>query len=212
MRKIKDFFVASLIGGFIVIFSVSLPFSLLNMLLSTISLVTGPIVKAVSMGVALNEYAAKTLEFSIALALCFSIGVFFKTHLGRFVEEPFKRIIPGYSLLKDGLSQLSAMFKKKKTFFIAPALFYPWGCGNTEKFGFITEYPREGYCICVEPSAIDPTKGTMHVLRNELVFPLTNFSTKDVMSVAIGCGVGLKLPPLNEVDSLSLLISQGKRP
>lgn len=212
MRKIKEFFVASLIGGFVVIVSVSLPFLFLNMLLNTVSLATAPLVSILSMGIALNSYAAKGLEFLIALALCFSIGVFAKTRLWKFAEEPAKRIIIGYSFFKEALSHLSAMFKKKKTFFIASALFYPWGLDNTGKFGFITRYPWKGYCICVEPSAMDPTKGTIHLLRDEMVFPLAGLSTKDIMSAAIGCGVGLELPPRNEVISLAYLISQGKRP
>ena len=133
MRKIKEFFIASLIGGFIVVFSVSLPFLFLDMLLNTISLITGPLVRIISVGVSLNEYVAKGLEFSIALVLCFSIGVFAKTRLGRLVEKPIGRIIVGYSLLKDALSQLLTMFKNKRKLFIAPAMFFPEGIGKTEK-------------------------------------------------------------------------------
>ncbi len=212
MRRIKDFFIASLLWGFIVIFSVSLPFLFLNMLLNTISLITGPLVKIASMGIALNEYVAKGLEFSIALVLCFSIGVLAKTRLGRFVEKPIERVVLGYSLLKGALSHLSEMFKNKKTFFISPALFYPWGLSNTGKVGFISGYPREGFCICFEPSAMDPTKGTLHILSDNMVFPLVGLSTKDIMSVAIGCGVGLKLPHPSELSCLADLTKQGKRP
>lgn len=212
MRKIRGFFIATLIGGFIIIFSFSLPFAFLGMLLSTISLITGPLVKIVSMGISLNEYAAKALEFSIALALCFCVGIFTKTHLWRFVEEPLKRIVPGYSLLKDGLSQLSAMFKNKKTLFISPALFFPEGMENTEKLGFITYYPRDGYCRCFEPTAPNFTTGFIHTLRNEVVFPLPMLSPQEVFSIVVACGAGGAYPAADELISVAELIKEGKRP
>lgn len=212
MRKIREFLVASLIGGFIVVFSVSLPFYLLDMLLSTISLVTGPLVQIISKGVALNIYAAKALELSIALVLCFSIGIFAKTRLGRFTEKPIKRIIVGYSLLKDALSQLSEMFKNKKTLFISPAMFFPEGIGKTEKLGFITYYPRVGYCRCFEPTAPNFTTGFIHTLRNEVVFPLPMLSTQDVFRIVVACGVGGNYPAYSELESVAELEKKGKRP
>lgn len=211
MRKIKEFFVASLIGGFIIVFSVSLPFSLLDMLLSTISLVTGPLVHLISKGVTLNVYVAKPLELLIALALCFSIGVFAKTHFGRFVEEPLKRI-PGYTLLKGALSQLSVMFKSKNKFFISPAAFFPEGIGKTEKLGFIVYYPRVGYCRCFEPTAPNFTTGFIHTLRDEMVFPLPMLSEQDVFRVVVACGAGGDYPAPNELESVAKLVKKGKRP
>ena len=212
MRKIKEFFIASLIGGFIVVFSVSLPFLFLDMLLNTISLITGPLVRIISVGVSLNEYVAKGLEFSIALVLCFSIGVFAKTRLGRLVEKPIGRIIVGYSLLKDALSQLLTMFKNKRKLFIAPAMFFPEGIGKTEKLGFITYYPRDGFCRCFEPTAPNFTTGFIHTLRNEVVFPLPMLSTQDVFRIVVACGVGGNYPAASELESVAELVKKGKRP
>ncbi|MBI2048986.1 MAG: DUF502 domain-containing protein [Parcubacteria group bacterium] len=213
MRRIKDFFIASLIGGFIIAFSVSFPFALLNMLLNTISLITGPLVKIASMGVALNEYVAKGLEFSIALALCFSIGVLAKTRLGRFVEKPVERIVIGYSLLRDALSQFSSIFKNKKTIFISSAIFFPEGRENTEKMGFVVGYPREGYCRCFEPTAPNFTTGFIHTLRNEVVFPLPMLTMQEVFSIVVACGAGgSNYPAADELESVAVLVKKGKRP
>ena len=45
MKAIKTFFTVSLLGGLIVMVSVSLPISLVGVLLDTIAIFTGPLVK-----------------------------------------------------------------------------------------------------------------------------------------------------------------------
>ena len=211
METAKKFLI-TLLGGFIVMVSVSLPISLVAVLLNTIAIFTGPLVKVLVGDTAVSVYVSKTLEISVALALCLAVGMFVKTRLGLLVEKTFlKRVIVGYSWLKESFLQLVDLFKRKKIF-ITAAIFYPWGRGCSEKIGFISSYPRKGCAACVELKAGINGFGDLHILPENLVFPLPGVSFVDVVRIAAVGGAGTKLPEPSELASLEKLIALGKRP
>ncbi len=215
METIKKFLIASLLGGLIVMISVALPISLFSALLDVISIFTAPLAKAlvVLVGKAtVSVYVAKTLEILVALALCFVVGIFVKTRIGRALENTFlKRIIVGYSLLKESLVQFSDLLKQRKVF-ISAAIFYPYGLHCSEKIGFISSYPRDGYATCIELKAGINGFGDGHTLPDRLIFPLPGVSFIEVVRIAAVGGAGTKIPGPDTLESLETLVAKGKRP
>ncbi len=212
MGTMKKFFVASLVGGFIVMISIALPIALFQTLLDIISIFTTPLVELLVGEATVSVYIAKTLEILIAVALCFAIGIFVKTRVGLALEKTFlKRLVIGYSMLREFLSQVSDLLKQKKVF-ISAAIFYPYGLGCSEKIGFISSYPREGYATCVELKVGINGFGDYHTLSESLVFPLPGFSFVGVVRSAAVGGAGIEIPGPDTLDSLETLAKRGKRP
>ena len=187
MKRIKEFFVNTFIGGLVVILPVLIFVFLINWIVSFFGNLVDPLVNLFP--TVINIYIAKLIIFIIILALCFSIGLFIRTTFGNtmfsWFENKFFKKLPFYSTIRETVVQFIG---NDKTPFSRVVLVKPYG-GNAKMIGFITsQLVNESYSIFV-PTAPNPTSGFVIVLAEEHIEHL-NISAEEAMRTIIGLGRG----------------------
>lgn len=184
MRRINRFLIMSFVSGLITVFLAIILWKIFWAFLRIVRSSLEPFATALHEYIGVGTSTAWILATCIGLGICFAIGIVVKT-----------RFWP---------------LGKRKFIIRSAAIFYPNGWEGSEKIGFITSYPREGYCVCLE--LMPPTSFMKHTMRNERVFPLPNFSMQDVIRDVFSGGTTGSVPSLGDLDSLATLIAEGKRP
>lgn len=187
MKRVKEFFVNTFIGGLVVILPVLIFAFLINWLVTFFGNLVDPIVKLFP--IVINIYVAKFIAFIVVLAVCFSIGLFIRTRFGKntfsWFENKFFKKLPFYSTIRETVIQFIG---NDKTPFSKVVLVKPYG-GNAKMIGFITsKLDNEKYTIFV-PTAPNPTSGFVIVLGEEDVEHL-EISAEEAMRTIIGLGRG----------------------
>lgn len=187
MKKIKEFFVNTFIGGLVVILPVLIFVFLINWIVSFFGNLVDPLVKLFP--IVINIYFAKFIIFLLILAICFSIGLFIRTTFGNSIfawfENKFFKKLPFYSTIRETVVQFIG---NDKTPFSKVVLVKPYG-GNAKMIGFITsQLDNMSYTIFV-PTAPNPTSGFVIVLAEKDIEHL-KISAEEAMRTIIGLGRG----------------------
>jgi len=191
MKKIKAFLKTTILGGVIVILPVLLTVFFLRWGINVITGMIRPITELFVEQFHLHKTIADILVIFIIILVCFIIGLFVKTKMGKFtyrvIEKRILKIAPGYSLFKETIKQFLG---QEKTPFSSVALVQVFE-NSTLLTGFITdEHPDGRYTVFV-PSGLNPTSGTIYHLEKEYVH-LVDASVEDTMRSIISCGAGSK--------------------
>ena len=204
MKKIKNFFKTTVLGGLIVVLPVILTAFLLKWLFNLIIGLINPLTSLVVENSNIQKYLADILVIIIIVGACFLIGLFVKTRLGRYIYVLFeKRILkmaPGYSLFKETIKQFIGQEKRP---FSSVALVQVFE-NSTMMTAFVTEEHTDGRYTVYVPSGLNPTAGMIYHLEKKYVH-IVDVSVEDTMRSIISCGAGSKIlfDALNKSKSLT---------
>lgn len=187
MKKIKEFFVTTFIGGLVVILPVLIFIFLVNWIVSFFSNLVEPIVSFFPITVDPN--IAKFLAFIFVISVFFFIGLFIRTTFGNSIfswfEDSLLKKLPFYSTIRETVVQFIG---SDKTPFSKVVLVKPYG-GSAKMIGFVTSKLDETKYTIFVPTAPNPTSGFVIILEEKDIEHL-DLSAEEAMRTIIGLGRG----------------------
>jgi uncharacterized membrane protein len=188
LKNIKNFLLTAFIGGMVILLPVVIVFKVAFWLLNSLSMAFEPISTFFSTQFVSHIPLAEILAFTAVFLLCFIIGVLVQTVWGRYVhgqlEQRLLVPIPGYTLIRDILSQ----FKNKDGgSFTRPVMLKAF---QSEQLvlGYITDELEDHFAVFV-PTSPSPFNGFVIFAPKADVKHIEG-SAKSVMNLIVGCGVG----------------------
>jgi uncharacterized membrane protein len=189
MNKLKSFLKTSLLGGVVVILPIAIVISVTLWLFNLISGLIEPLTRFLIKDSQLNEYIAEFLVIALIVAACFFVGVLVRTRLGGFlyrvIEHRILKLAPGYSMVKETVTQV---FGKSKSPFSSVALAQIF-CNDTQVTCFITDKHEDGMYTLFVPTGPNPTSGLIYHLNEKYVHPV-DIPVQEAMRSIISCGAG----------------------
>ena len=189
MKRIKDFFKTSLLGGMVVILPVAILFFVFNWIFNLVRNMIQPLTNLVMTKSQIQEILAAILVIAVILTLCFVIGVFVRTSLGKWIyqtlENRILKVAPGYSLIKETVMQFLG---SKKSPFSSVALAQIFG-NETLVSAFVTDTHSDGSYTVFVPTGPNPTSGNIYHLEGRFVHPI-DVPVEDTMRSILSCGAG----------------------
>jgi uncharacterized membrane protein len=189
MKRSQEFVKSTVIGGLLVILPTAIMLFVLNWIFTVISNAINPLTTLLLKKVPMQAFVANCIVIALIIALCFAVGVFVRTRLGIWIyakiESQILRKAPGYSLVKETLSQFLG---NKKQPFSAVALCNVYG-NDTLVSAFITDEHDNGSFTVFVPTGPNPTSGNIFHLPGHCVFPVA-VPIEDAMRSIISCGAG----------------------
>jgi len=178
MKHAREFFVNTLVGGFLVV--VPLYLTLLLLLKATQS-VAG-LVRPVSKLLPPSIPAQNILSLLLVLSICFVIGLALRAPMGRVIRERIEKSlferIPGYAVIRS-LSQRLAGESHENAW--QPALVE---IEDALVPGFIIEELDDGGFTVFVPSIPTPFAGAVYILSRDRVHPLDVPFTQAIQTVS----------------------------
>jgi uncharacterized membrane protein len=191
MKKLRDFFKTALLGGVVVLLPVAILLFVFKWIISLITGLIEPFTSFLPAQSKAQELWFNLIVIAVLLASCFFIGVFTRTRLGslvyRAIENWLLKAIPGYSLVKETVTQL---FAGKRSPFIAVALVQAFE-SPTLMTAFVVARHDNGLVTVFAPTGPNPTTGFIFHLEAHRVFPVA-VPVEEAMRSIIACGVGSK--------------------
>ncbi|MFT7223803.1 MAG: putative membrane protein [Cellvibrionaceae bacterium] len=189
MKRLKKFFITTVIGGLIVILPITILVKFFIWLLEWLAQLIAPITSILFAATQINVYLAQVLSFLIVLLTCFFVGITVKTAWGKWVHESleywFLSRLPGYKLLSELFAKLKPEGKQK---FSKPVL-VRLTTEQNELFGFIMdEYGNDRYAVFI-PTSPSPMNGFVVQVGMENI-RFVNVSVETMMKSVLACGVG----------------------
>lgn len=190
MGRLKRFLKTSLLGGVVVILPVVILISLSVWVFGVISDLIEPLTHLLVKDSELNRFVAELAVIVLLLAACFFVGVMVRTRLGDFfyrvIETRILRFAPGYSIIKETVTQLFG--SRRDTPFSSVALAQVFG-NETLMTGFITDTHDDGSYTVFVPTGPNPTSGLIFHLQGRFVHPV-DIPVQEAMRSIISCGAG----------------------
>jgi len=191
-QKLKTFLKTSLLGGVSVVFPAALLLIVFNWLFQWVGGFIEPLTRIIVAKSNMQEILANLLVISAIVAICFFIGVFVKTRVGRYihllVEKLLGRWIPGY---KFSVNTFQQFFGERSTTYSAVVLVKPFG-NDTLMTGFITDEHPDGSCSVFVPTGPNPTSGNIYHLPPSSIYRV-DLPVEEAMKSVIACGAGSKV-------------------
>jgi len=189
MKKLKEFIKSTLIGGLLVVLPVAIFAFVLVWVFNLVHRVISPLTKWTIGGSTFQIIAADVLVVLVLVCVCFLVGAVVRTRLGtwlyRLLETNLLRRTPGYSLIKETVSQFLG---NKKSPFSSVALARIFG-NETLVSVFVTDTHDDGSYTVFMPTGPNPTSGNIYHLPSENVIPI-DVPVEDAMRSIISCGAG----------------------
>ena len=187
MQRLKNFVKSTVIGGLLVVLPAGILLAVMVWIFNTVQGLISPITKLIHLDP--ESSVESVIVIALIIAVCFVIGVFVRTRLGRFVytrlETNLLAKAPGYSLVKETVFQFLG---NKKSPFSSVALAQIFG-NETMVSSFVTETHADGSCTVFVPTGPNPTSGNIYHLDAKYVHPV-DVSVEDAMRSIISCGAG----------------------
>ncbi len=189
MKRAREFFKSTLIGGIFVILPSAIFIFVLSWIFDLVRNLIHPLTKILMAQSPLQGIVADILVIVFLIIACFAVGAVVRTRFGKwlysFIESSILLRFPGYSLIKETVSQFLG---KKKSPFSSVALAQIFE-NNTLVSSFITdEHPDGSYTVFV-PTGSNPTSGSIYHLQQNYVHPI-DISVEETMRSIISCGAG----------------------
>ncbi len=189
MKRIRDFLKTSLLGGLVVILPVAILIFVFKWIFGLVTNMVQPLTNLVMARSQMQEILADILVIAVILSLCFVIGVFVRTRLGKWIfktlENKILKIAPGYSLIKETVMQFIG---SKKSPFSSVALVQIFA-NETLASAFVTDTHEDGSYTVFVPTGPNPTSGNIYHLAARFVHPV-DVPVEDAMRSIISCGAG----------------------
>ena len=191
MDRIKTFFKTSLLGGTVVILPVVILTFVFTWVFDFVTNRIQPLTNVVIKQYEIPEIFADIFVIFIIIMVCFTVGVFVTTKLGKFVyrsiENRILKAAPGYSLIKETIVHILG---EKESPFSTVALAQIFG-NETMVSSFVTDKHADGSFTVFVPTGPNPTSGNIFHLKGEYVHPV-DVPVEEVMRSIISCGAGSK--------------------
>lgn len=193
LKRTKNFFRTTLLGGIIVILpTIILVFAfkwLFGVVADAIRPLTNLVVDNLTLPDQYDEVIATLIVLSVIVLGCFFVGLFVRTRLGQMVYTGFESSVlsraPGYRMIKETVNQFLG---KKESPFSSVALVQIFE-NDTKVTAFITDRHDDGTVTVFVPTGPNPTSGFIYHLDQKYVHPV-NVSIEDAMRSVISCGAG----------------------
>lgn len=189
MKKLRRLLVTSALGGLLMILPGAILLGLFSWLFSLISSMLTPLSAQIAGSWHVILPAAHLIVIVLVLLVCLLLGLMVRTTIGSWLletlESRFLRLVPGYGLTKETVTQLLGNGRAP---FSQVALIDPFGNG-TLLTGFITEHHPDGWLSVFVPSSPNPTSGFVYHLPPERV-QRVDVPVETAMRTIIGAGSG----------------------
>jgi uncharacterized membrane protein len=189
MDRLKNFIRTSLIGGITVILPVALLVLIFKWIFKWVTGIIQPFTSLIMARSQFHEFIADLIVIAVILAVCFFVGVFVRTKVGKFIQEKIEihilNFAPGYGILKETVMQFLG---KKKSPFSSVAMVQAYE-NDTLMTAFITDEHENGFYTVFVPTGPNPTTGYIFHLKRQYVHPVTVPVDQALRSV-ISCGAG----------------------
>lgn len=188
LKRIRNFFRTTLIGGFAAVLPLALIFFFFRWIFNLIKGYLEPIVNLIKVRTEIQVVILYLMVFGAILVIFFFIGLAIQTRMGRFfnnvLEDKYLMKLPGYKIARDTVMQF---FGKNKSFFSEVVLVDIFNSG-TLMTGFITDSHGDFITVFV-PTGPNPTSGNIYHVKKEKVHH-TSTSIDSGMKSIISCGAG----------------------
>ena len=189
MKKLREFFKSTLIGGLLVVLPVAIFAFVLVWVFNLVHGAISPLTALVTPESRAQVILADVLVVVLLVCVCFLVGAVVRTRLGTWLylllETNLLRRTPGYSLIKETVSQFLG---NKKSPFSSVALARIFG-NDTLVSVFVTDTHDDGSYTVFMPTGPNPTSGNIYHLPGENVIPV-DVPVEDAMRSIISCGAG----------------------
>ncbi len=189
MKRLKNFFVTTLIGGLVIILPIAIFLLIVNLFIRFVNNLLKPLANLINATQVMSDLLVNLLAFAIVIAFCFMVGLFIRTRAGKniwqYIELTWLSKLPFYNGIKETVQQFSGA---KKMPFKEVVLVDPFGNG-TKMTGFVTDQHESGLVTVFVPTAPNPTNGFVFHMEPHLVEHLATEPDEAIRSI-IGIGVG----------------------
>lgn len=198
LLQFRNFLRTSVLGGLLVILPIAILFIVFHWVYTTVTNLIDPLTRMVMAKSDLQVAVANLFVISLIIGTCFLVGVVVKTGLGRFLhqrveENILKKVLPGYSLVKETLAQFIG--EDRESPFSSVVLVRVFG-NETLMTAFVTDRHPDGSVTVFVPTGPNPTSGNIYHLQSHQVYPV-EVDIEDAMRSIISCGAG-SVPLLNQ--------------
>lgn len=192
MKRFRTFIHTSLLGGVVVILPVAVTFLVFRWIFGVVTDLIAPFVRMLGLilevETKIQTILAHFVVLAVIVAACFLVGVAVRTRLGAMVyrglERRVLRVAPGYSIIKETVSQLLG---SRRTLFSTVALVRLGE--NLRVTAFVTESHADGTQTVFVPTGPNPTSGfILHVPPGQV--EIVKAPVEKVIRSIISCGVG----------------------
>ena len=191
LRKFRQFFVTTLIGGVVVILPITIFIAAIRFLFNLISRFIEPVRNILSFNSITNQFIIDALTYGVVIIALFLLGLLVQTQFGsrfyRMIENEWLSKLPFYSTIKETVNQF--LGENAMGSFSKVVLVDPFNSG-AKMVGFIAdEYEETGNYVIFVPTGPNPTNGFVFHVKKDLV-EHTDVKPEDAMRSIIGVGTG----------------------
>ncbi len=189
IRRLRNFFTTTVIGGMLVILPITVFVFLINFLFQLITRLLEPIRKLIDTPVITAEWLISLIAIASVIVVFFLVGLIVQTNFGkrffRSLETRFLGPLPFYNVIRETIQQF---FGKDKMPFSEVVSVNVFG-NDTRMIGFISDsLPEDRFAVFV-PTGPNPTNGFIFVVsKGQLEY--LNVRPEDAMRSIIGVGTG----------------------
>ena len=189
MIKLKQFLTNTFLGGVLIVLPLVILFLVFRSLFLFVLDNVDPLVQVVIQTAMVGKPLAVLITIGIILGVCFFLGLFIRTAVGRFIYAFFEKNvflrIPGFRIIKETVTQLLG---SQKNLFKGVALVDLYGSG-TLVTAFITDRQIDGTVTVFIPSAPAPTAGFIYHVKAENIYEIdypVDLAMKSIISFGAG--------------------------
>jgi len=186
MKRFKQFLINTLIGGFVVLLPLAIFVLIVKLIIQFVVNIIRPLTTLVNLKI--SSFWINLLVLAGIILICFLIGLFIRTQLGRtslrYFEVNWLERLPAYATIRDIIQQFTGA---KKTPFQRVVQLDAFN-SDTTMTGFITDESETEYTVFV-PTAPNPTNGFVFNVPKEKVV-LLDIRAEEAIRTVVGLGVG----------------------
>ncbi|ACZ10395.1 Uncharacterized conserved protein [Sebaldella termitidis] len=191
MKRLRNFFITSIIGGLLVILPVALLLWIFSIVVNFVIKYISPVTKLVSMFIIDVRILPVIIAVAIVVLICFCVGLIVKTKVGNWVhnniEVKLLAKIPGYNMVKGALGQILSTERKTRPF--SKVVLFKLYNNDILMTGIVSDDDHEEYVTIFCPTAPNPTSGFIYHVPRERVFPLDE-GVENTMRTVLSGGSG----------------------
>ncbi len=189
IRRLRNFFYTTVIGGMLVVLPITIFAFLINFLFQTLTRLLEPIRNLIEIPLVKAEWLISLIALASVVLLFFVIGLIVQTSFGqkfiRSLEERFLGPLPFYNVIRETIQQFFGKNKMPFSEVVAVDVF----SNGTRMIGFISDSLEDDRYAIFVPTGPNPTNGFIFIVEKDQLEHL-NVRPEDAMRTIIGVGTG----------------------